>query len=450
MIELGVARTFTQAQPRKRASQQPIVIDGGSGRGLRIDTDGAGQIFDLDYYYLSRWILEHCPTIAVCSAIIQRLFQSLRLELQRSTGRAVKRHPLLDLFNTRPNEVHSPTEFWGQMAEELVFGGECIVRVYWGGVPEAGLPAAPRRMVIWPYDEVREFSPTAWDGSLAMAGMSTYQYEGATVTVDPDNPRPEIMHVRMSVNTHRPLRSLSPWRGLESEILASTNASRYRAEYFRQGGSPRLVATIDPMDESKGEPPSPDDIKASLEAFFRAAKAGPSTWGGAARALPEGVKPLDLGTKSTTDPVLTAALRGVDEKIAAVAGIPVIALNNLERATYSNARQQMALLVRDAVRPRLSALISAIKRDLLMPMAGRNATLMPVIDTDTLVQDEAVVYNKIVLERLKHGVIDENEAREAFDMEPREDLEALGQMDDEDEGRPPGVVDSEGDGDDAK
>lgn len=420
-----------------------FVIDSGGGVGYGIAGGVEGQFVNLDNYRLTRFLLEQSPTISMSVEIVSRLFRSLRLELQDREGQAVEAHPLLDLFNKAPNPHQTAAELWGQIAEELVFDGECILRVWWLG-------GKPYMLLVWPANEVN----TDWE-TMPGAGF-TYTYaagSGGTqgggmplesVTVDPA--QPEILHIRMNVDTHRPMRSRSPWRGMASDVFSSIHASYYRSEFFRQGGSPRLVATVEPMEEGHGKGrKGREEMEKVMNSIFRSIKAGPGAWS-SMRALPEGVKLEDMGTRTITDPVLTEAMRGVDERLLAVAGLPAISANNNQKSTYSNSRQQNAIIVRDAIRPRLEALIAAIVRDLLMPMGGDE--LMPVVDTDPLIQDEAMVHNRIILDRVKQGVITENEAREAFDMEPLDELEGDAMEPMPDDGDEPGDPDADPKGED--
>lgn len=430
-----------RAPPTKRAP--PIVLDAGSGIGYAVDDAHAGRLYNIDRYTLSRVDLERSPTIAVGLEVVRRLFRSLRLELVRPNGEKVARHPLLTLFNDRPNPIQTASELWGQVAEELVLSGEAVVRLY------RSRGGAVEMMRVWPFERVN--TRLAGEQVVYEFGSSALmEAQGYDVVLN-DWRRPDVLHVRMTWDQNRVCRAVSPWRGLGAEIVASTYAALYRAEYFRQGGSPRIVATI-PRDKeiSQRGGVDVDKMRESLKTFWRTVKAGPTTWlGGTTRALPEGVMPHDLGPQNTADPVLSGPARAVDEKIASIIGLPVILLGNLERATYSNARQQMAVVVRDAIRPRLDAFLSRIKRDLLLPAGGVSAQLEPVVDTDELVRDEASVYNKIILSRVNSGVMTPNEAREAFALPPHQGADelvgdqGLTQMpDDEDESEPtPGEPD---------
>ena len=403
------ARMVVASDARRAA---PVVIFSAQGSyGFGLTNTGSTRVFSLgNYNLLHRRELEASPTIAVIAAVVSRMFRSLRLTVRRPGGMDLASHALLDLFNDAPNEFYGASEFWAQVARELVLGGECIIRVHRRG-------RVPYRLAVWPYDETNIDPPSRITAEPDC--LCTYRYRDAVVDFVPGKP-PPVCHVRMSVDHDRPLRGLDPWRGLHAEVLSSTFAALYRSEYFRQGGSPRLVAIME-GGEIVGNLGSTETDKAQelMDAVFKSVKAGLTTWqGGQAHRMPAGVSLVDMGPKSPTDPMMIMASRAVDEKLLASAGLPAISINNMEKSTYANSRQQQAVLVRDAIQPRLDAYLSAIRRDLLKPMGGRNAALELHVDTTKLVEDEAAVYNKLILDQLAGGMITANEAREKLGYEP--------------------------------
>ena len=138
---------------REQRSGNTLLLGGGSGVYQVISETDSGDLLVYDNLTLDRNTLQNCPTIAVCAHVISRLFRTLRLQLVETKGKKrgqdVKSHPLLTLFNERPNEYQTPGEFWAQIGEELLFGGECIIRVMRDPVTRA-----PRRLFIYPYDRV--------------------------------------------------------------------------------------------------------------------------------------------------------------------------------------------------------------------------------------------------------------------------------------------------------
>ena len=424
---------------QKRAGAVPWVIPGGAGEiGYGISGGIEGQFVRIggSYDRIYRRVLEASPTIGVITTVVSRMFRSLRLDLKADHGKgdSLDMHPLLDLFNRQPNEFCTASEFWQQVAEELVHGGECVIRLHREG-------KRVKRLIVWPYDEVdvTPLSPTYYQPAAedAQPEAITYHFRGEQVPYMAGM-TPNILHVRMSTDRYRVLRADDPWRGLQSDILGSIYASAYRAEYFRQGGSPRIVAVHKSNEYlGHGDDKSVSDVKESLLSFFRAAKA-PLNWAdGVARTLPTDYDVKDIGPPSSEDPMMTKAAKAVDERIAAAAGLPLLFMNNMDRSTYNNSRQQQAVIVRDAIQPRLNAFTAAIERDILIPMGGADATLAAYVDTDKLIEDEAVVWNKIVMDRYNAGIIDLAEAREQIGLGPNPDLEAsdqnlMGREDEED------------------
>ena len=126
-----------------------------------------------------------------------------------------------------------------------------------------------------------------------------------------------------------------------------------------------------------------------------------------------------MGTKGR-DPMMVEASRMSDEKILAAYGIPVMFANNLERSTYSNSRTQDRMVVRDGVKPMLMELASCIKRDLLEPMGGVHATLLPEFDTDAALEAEAVIYNKLIIDRVTAGIITPEVAAEELGYDKKD------------------------------
>ena len=99
---------FTRAQPQSR-SRGVIALDAGSGVFYGLDDAHAGQLFIDDLGY-SREILERAPAVGIVASVIGRFFKSIPLKLTHPDGEEYKGrgiHPVLRLFNERPNEFQS-------------------------------------------------------------------------------------------------------------------------------------------------------------------------------------------------------------------------------------------------------------------------------------------------------------------------------------------------------
>lgn len=377
-----------------------VAIVGGSGVFQDISGDNPdGALFIDDAFIQSRFYLEQAPTIALCVLIIGRMFRSLKLDLFRPNGEKVKNHYLLDLFNKRPNEIQTPSEFKEQMASELVYLNECIIRIHY----RAGKPF---RMSIWSAEKT---------SVVPVNEGFEYQCDGNTVLVNPfdENTRPEIMHMRMNTDPYNPIKARSPFYGLADEVNANIYSSRFRKQVFRQGGNPRLAL--------KSKTPSgdtPEGYKAITEQQMKEHAKSFSENVKTPRSyiktpfLPQDADVEDLGPKG--DLHMTPGSRYVDERLTAACGVPLIVINNLEKSTYSNSRQQRSILVQDAIHPRSKELEECIIRDMLLPAGGVMAKFEPRFDLEELVENEVMIFNKMILDRVKLKVISEAKAREEF------------------------------------
>ena len=384
------ARQYSEA-----LAQRDYALYGGGGVFASLDGDSDAQVlFVDDSYILNRNTLERAPTVAACANTISNLFRSLKLELRPERKSPSK---LEQLFNDYPNEVQSAGAFWAELATELVYNGEAIIRVQWG-------TDGPDRIYVWPADEV---TVDYVDQNYLIEAQAPlrYQFHTDSFLFDPD--RPQVMHLRLHSDPDHPIRGRSPFWGMTSEVLANIYASQYRREFMRQGGSPRLSLSYKPV---LGMPQiDPKQVKEQTQAFTRAVKTSNSYR--TTPGIPAEVQ--DLGPKERQFMELS---RYSDERLTSAIGLPLLAINNLERSTYSNARQQIAIMVRDAIGPLINELEACITRDLLIPMRQKRYRAM--IDTETLIKDEAAILNKLVLDRYKANVITREEAREQLGYEP--------------------------------
>ena len=386
---------FKRTQTKSR-SRGVVALDAGSGVFYGLDDAHAGQLFIDDLGY-SREILERAPAVGIVASVIGRFFKAIPLKLftedgDEHKGRGI--HPVLRLFNERPNEFQSATSFREMLAQEMVYTGECVLRIHREGT-------TPHRIFCWPSNHVTLNQDTDWGSQLDQAIV--YHYVSQSFALDPE--LPQVCHVRLNVDPQYPLRGRPAVYGMYPEVLANTFSSLYRKETFRQGGPPRmaLVRIPDAAEADQGQ------VRQAATSFTNAVKTMASWM--STPVLPEGWEPKDLGPQGT-DTMLNAAARMSDEKILAVNGIPVMFANNLERSTYSNSRTQDRMVVRDGVKPMMMELGSCIKRDLLEPMGGVHATLQPVFDYDAALEAEAAIFNKLIIDRVKAGIITPEKAAE--------------------------------------
>ena len=412
----------------------PLVgIYGGAGVIYGLDSESAGRIIVDDTFELRRTLLESCPAINIASRVVSRLLEMVDMRLLRPDGSiyAPRRlHPVLKLWNDRPNEFQSAREFRAQIGQEIVYTGEIIARVNRDG-------AVPRRLYVWDASNVSCDFYSGVDVTLEEVEGVNYQYGETRFMYDPE--LPQVMHVRQNPHPLRTLRGRPAVYGMRHEVLSNIYATLYRTEVFRQGGPPRLVLIQkegsgvpglgpgrpqQPMKPAGGKPEksppmsSQQEAQHAAETFSKTVKT-PQAYRQTA-VMPPGWEPVDLGPKSNVDPLLVGAARHTDEKLLAAYGIPVNFANNLERATYSNIRSEDRRLVRDAIAPVLDLIAGAVERDLLAPMGGVNASLKVDWDLEAVTSPEAIVWNNIVISRYKARLVGLAEAREALGYDPAE------------------------------
>ena len=390
------------------AQRTAVYIPGGAGVGYRIDSGGAGLI-TLDGLILAREYLELSPAVSSVYKVVSRIGKSIPLKLKRPNGGEYKqKHPVLKLWNDSPNPIQSAASFREGVFADLIYSGEAVLRVMREGM-------VPKMIWQWAADAVTIDSSGAqgfgiYGGGGEPEGVLLYSYGPVgPLKLDPD--RPPVMHARLNVDPKLPSRGRPAVWSMPYEVIANVTGSRYRNEVFSQGGPPRLAIRQEPG--AAGMDPtikSADDAKKASKGFDEKVKS-PASWRGTP-VLPAGWVIEDLGPKGTSDWMMISAARFIDEKIAAAYGVPVLFLNNMERSTYTNARVQDRSLIRDAVRPLLTELEQCIRRDMLIPMGGVNETLIPEFDAESVMQDEPVIRNKIIIDRVKAGVITKEVAAE--------------------------------------
>lgn len=411
------------ANVRKRlfstAANPGVYIDAGGGVFYGLDSENTARLIVDDTFTMQRSLLEASPAINIASRVIGRIMSMVDMKLLRENGdeyNGRSLHPVLKLWNNYPNEYQTAKEFRAQCAQELVFTGEMMARVKWQG-------NQPVRLSLWDAS-VAQLDIQSIETTDGPTPAIRYFYDSDSFVLDSD--QPQLVHVRQNPYpfraSGRPLRGRPSVYGMRYEILANIWATVYRSEVFRQGGPPRLALERDvnapqqDPDFAKREKSTLNEASQVAETFSATVKSSQSFR--KTMTTPQGWKVVDLGPKSTTDLLLINGSRHTDEKILAAYGVPVLFANNHERSTYSNSRTEDRKLVRDAVAPLLELIGSSIETSLLYPMGGINERLKVDWDMSTVLEAEAVIWNKMVLDRFNAKLITAEEAREELGYEP--------------------------------
>ena len=360
------------------------------------------------------------PAIANVVKVYARLLRGAPLTLVKPGGEVLrwppkdgraatsKAYQILKLWENRPNEIHTPAQIRGMMAEEWVYEGDVIVpqHRYSNDVV--------RRMFVMPTTAVSVHTPQDTFGSYIGKNIE-YSYFGQTKTYNPN--KPQFMHLRNNIDSYWPLRGRPSYHNMPNEVAANAIASIYRKEVFRQGGPVRMTLETDP-DSDISQSGNQAQIQRIADKVAQNLKRMQS-WMDDIAAVPPGFKIGEYGPKSA-DEMYTNASRMTDEKLSAVHGVPLMYQGNMEKSNYTNSRQQVAILVKEAGTSLFAEIEQLIERVQLEPLGGEEARMRAKFDLDHLMRAEIAIWNKIVLDRVAAGVISVNQAREHFDYIPEE------------------------------
>lgn len=377
--------------------------------------DGAGDI--------RKW-MRISPAIAVCLQVYARLLKTAPLELVRPNGEILTWPPkdgrsgnspgmqVLKLWMDRPNWLQTREQFLDVYANDWVYEGESIGRIFRGGTD------VPTEIRLLPAVQVSLTGRVLYSVSLdEEPHRLVYHYNGRTIEADPN--RPGVFHTRMNVDPRYQYRGRPPVWNMEYEVKSSALASIYRSEVYRQGGPVRTAIKM--SSESRDS----TNFEQKQRIADRLAKEMKRTesWTNTVTLLPEDADLADWGPKSQNDEMYVMGSRYVDEKITSAYGVPLLYQGNMENGTYNNSRQQIAVLTESAGSSMFAEIASAIRDCLLRPIGGETAKLHPRFNLAAAQRGELVIWNKVVLDRLAAGVITQNEARLALDFETLDDPE---------------------------
>lgn len=369
---------------------------------------------------ITRW-MRLSPAVACCYKVYSRLLKGAPLTMVKPDGEVLRWPPkdgrstksaaynVLRLWEDRPNEIHTAAQVRGMMAHEWIYRGEVIM-------PQHRDPNGHiRRFYVLPSSVVNINSFNRQFDWMFKQGV-VYNWYGHKKVLNVK--KPQFMHLRTNVDPFWPLRGRPIWQEMQTEVAANAISSIYRKEVFRQGGPVRVSLEADPESDI-AHTANEEQLGRIASGVARNIKRMDS-WMNEIVHIPPGFKLHDWGPKSN-DEMYTEASRVTDEKIASAAGVPLLYLGNMERSTYTNSRQQISILVKEAGASFFEEIEQAIHRVQLAPLGGEAALMTPRFDLEHLIKAEIAVWNKIVLDRVAAGIMGVNEARTMLDHMPYEE-----------------------------
>ena len=360
------------------------------------------------------------PAIANVVKVYARLLRGAPLTLVKPDGEVLrwppkdgrqassKAYQILRLWEEEPNEIHSPAQIRGMMAEEWIYEGDVIIPQH------RHANDVVRRMFVLPTTAVSVHTPQDAFGSFIGKNIE-YSYFGQRKIYNPK--KPQFMHLRNNIDAYWPLRGRPSFYDMPNEVAANAIASIYRKEVFRQGGPVRMTLEADP-ESDVAQSGQIQQIQRIADRVAQNLKRMQS-WMDDIAAVPPGFKIGEYGPKSA-DEMYVNASRMTDEKLSAVHGVPLMYQGNMEKSNYTNSRQQVAILVKDSGAAFFSEIEQWIEKAQLRPLGGEEARMRAKFDTDHLMRFDVAIWNKLVLDRLSAGLISPNEARLHLDYMPLE------------------------------
>ncbi len=193
------------------------------------------------------------------------------------------------------------------------------------------------------------------------------------------------------------IKTVNPIDRLRDAIGLSLALQGYASKHFRSGGVPPLVLQGPAMSPAAAQRAS-DDIK---DAIQRA-----SSEGRAAVAIPEGyeLKPLGFNPEQSQ---LEAARRFQLEEIARVFSLPPVFLQDLTRATFSNAEQQDLHLVKHT----LTSWLKQWEEELNLKLFPNTNSRFAEFNLDGLLRGDFKTRMEGYSKGVQNGLITPNEAR---------------------------------------
>lgn len=233
-------------------------------------------------------------------------------------------------------------------------------------------------------------------------GRTKYRHSGTYSAVYDSS---EIIDLQFMFHQDQ-FKTISPIERLKDAIGLYLALQGYAAKHFKSGGVPPLVLQGPAMSPAAASRAS-DDIKNAIQ------KA--SIEGRAAVAVPEGyeLKPLGFNPEQSQ---LESARRFQLEEIARIYSLPPVFLQDLTRATFSNAEQQDLHLVKHT----LTSWLNQWESELNLKLFPGSAVKFAEFNLDGLLRGDFKTRMEGYASGIQNGNLTPNEARAKENRPPME------------------------------
>jgi len=252
--------------------------------------------------------------IAACIAVRSRTLSSLPVHVYRvGTRQRADEHPSAAIFRGGPNEHMTWAQFVKLREMMLILTGNFYARKRMRGGRVVALDVLYG--VVQPVIEEDD-------------RISGYTFDPAPAGPHQIIPFAEVIHFKWDVLKADGTVGRSVVELAREAIGLDISAEEFLGRILSNGTHMGTVLTTDNI-------LSPDQVESLKLQLADGQGVAPA---GKARVFQNGLKPMVLGM-NVADAQLESQRRFVNEKIAAIAGVPLSLLNDLTHATYSNAEQ---------------------------------------------------------------------------------------------------------------
>lgn len=337
----------------------------------------------------------HSPAVYASVKAIAETVAMLPLKLYRrgpdgQRGEAAD-HPMAFLLSDAPNAVQTAFDFRVGMQTDALLRGNAFAYVHRAGGQIAELLPIPAGAVAVDYDE---------------ANLPVYRVtmaDGAQRVFTRDH----VVHVK-TLSARDPYVGESPVRLAARAIALDIAMTAHAGALFGRGARPSGMLSTE---QTLGE----ESVKRLKDAFDSAYQG--LTGAGKTVVLEQGLK-FDQLTMTSVDAQLLELRRHQVGEIARVFRVPLPLLQDLERATHSNAEEMSRQFMTYTLRPWLRAWEQALARTLFTPAERRE--LYFEFDTADFVKADIAARFDAYTRAITNGFMSPNEVRQLENRPPYE------------------------------
>ena len=330
---------------RYRGEQRSLWLGVGPGVGYGISDDVQGQVRSDN----SPWFGQALATTDACVRVIEGYFQEAPMSIQRMVNdklQRVKGHPLAHLVEVSPDGISTATEWIGILAQEFERTGNAM-----GIIRRDGQYI----LAIEPF--------TRADATLTKDGnYYIWQIGSETFTWNPAEEMPPIFHAAQNkLAPRRPIAvdcqhmfGVSPVRAARLEMEVNLHGMEYFRDSMYLGGRGQ-IAIVDgsPADQT-------DQTLDAASKRLTETLSNPSNRG-TVSVFPKDTQVVQLAQ----DADFLDKMRYSDEKLAALYKVPLLFINNMERATYDNITTIVEYFVTRTMQNKYNIFEAAFKRQVI-------------------------------------------------------------------------------------